>query len=225
MPRPRGKTLDRKRVVAAALRLVDREGIDALSMRRLGRELGVEGMAMYTHVRHKSDLLDAIAELVLEELDTAFDRHAPWQERVRRAALAWADLHSRHPRSFPLVYRPSHGSHAVTKVTEELMDALRTGGFDERGAALAYQTIVTLIDGALLGRGPATDKDLQRGWKRAAKAIDPQRYPRVAEVAPQAATLTWREIIDSGLDLLLAGLEIRQTSRPRSLGCGERPHR
>ena len=211
---PRKRTLSRERVVDAALRLVDREGIDALSMRRLGRELGVEGMAMYTHVRHKSDLLDAVAERVLEELDTDFDRSAPWQERVRRGSFAWAELQARHPRAFPLVYRPGHASHAVTQLTEELMDALRTGGFDERGAALAYQTIVVLIDGALLGRGPATDRDLQRAWSRAARSISPERYPRFAEVAPQAATLTWREIIDSGLDLLLAGLEAR-VSRPR----------
>jgi len=209
MPRPRGKTLTRARVVDAALRLVDREGIDALSMRRLGGALGVEGMALYTHVRDKSDLLDAVAERILEELETAFDRDAEWQERIRRGALAWAELQARHPRSFPLVYRPGHGSHAVTLLTEELMDALRTAGFDEREAALAYQTIVVLVDGALLGRGPATDRDLQRAWKRAARAIDPERYPRFAEIAPQAATLTWREIIDSGLDLLLAGLEIR----------------
>lgn len=215
MPRPRGETLTRKRVVDAALRLVDRDGIDALSMRRLGSALGVEGMALYTHVRDKSDLLDAVAERVLEELETEFDRDAPWQERIRRGALAWVALHERHPRSFPLVYRPSHGSHAVTLLTEELMDALRSGGFDEREAALAYQTIVVLVDGALLGRGPATDGDLQRAWKGVERSIDPERYPRVAETAPQAATLTWREIIDSGLDLLLAALEIRQASGAR----------
>jgi AcrR family transcriptional regulator len=215
MSGPRKRTLSRDRVVDGALRLVDREGVDALSMRRLGRELGVEGMALYTHVRHKSDLLDAMAERILEELDTDFDRSAPWQERVRRGALAWAELQAGHPRAFPLVYRPGHGSHAVTELTEELMDALRTGGFDARGAALAYQTIVLLIDGALLGRGPATDRDLQQTWRRAARAVPGDRYPRFAEVAPQAATLTWREIIDSGLELLLAGLEARVTEPRR----------
>jgi predicted RNA-binding protein associated with RNAse of E/G family len=114
------------------------------------------------------------------------------------------------------VYRPGHGSEAVTLLTDELLDALRSGGFDERDAALAYQTIVVLVDGALLGRGPSTDKDLQRAWKRAARAIDAERYPRFAEVAPQAATLTWREIIESGLDLLLAGLATRVKS-PRPI--------
>jgi AcrR family transcriptional regulator len=205
----RRRTLSRDRVVAAALALVDSDGIEALTMRRLGSQLGVEGMALYTHVRDKSDLLDAVAERILEELDTEFDRSALWQERVRHGALAWAGLQERHPRSFPLVYRPQHRTHAVTKLTEELMDALRSAGFDERGAALAYQTIIVLVDGALLGRGPTTDRDLQNAWRRAARAVDPQRFPRFAEVAPQSATLTWREIIDSGLDLLLAGLEAR----------------
>jgi AcrR family transcriptional regulator len=207
--------LSRERVVDAALRLVDREGVETLSMRRLGRDLGVEGMALYTHVRHKSDLLDAVAERILEDLDTEFDRSLPWQERVRGGALAWAELQARHPRAFALVYRPGHGSDAVARMTEELMDALRTGGFDERGAALAYQTIVVLIDGALLGRGPATDADLQRGWRRAAREIEIARYPRFAEVAPHAATLTWREIIESGLDVLLAGLEAQLATKRR----------
>ena len=215
MSEPRRRTLSRERVVDRALRLVDREGIEALSMRRLGRELGVEGMALYTHVRHKADLLDALAERMLDELDTEFDRDAPWQDRVRGGALAWRELQARHPRAFPLVYRPGHGSDAVTRLTEELLDALRTGGFDERGAALAYQAIVVLIDGALLGRGPATDADLQHAWRRAAAAIEPERFPRFAEVAPQAATLSWYEIIESGLDLLLAGLEARVATTRR----------
>ncbi|MHB8470723.1 MAG: TetR family transcriptional regulator, partial [Gaiellaceae bacterium] len=84
----RSRTLSRRRVVEAALALVDAEGTAALSMRRLGRELGVEGMALYTHVRDKADLLDAVAELVLAELDVEFDRSAPWQERIRGGALA-----------------------------------------------------------------------------------------------------------------------------------------
>ena len=212
---PRRRTLSRDRVVKAALELVDREGIDALSMRRLGGELGVEGMALYTHVRGKADLLDAVAERIVGELDVDFDRSLPWQGRIRRAALAWAGLQARHPRGFPLVYRTGYSSAAVQQLTEEMLDALRTAGLEARAAVLAYQTVVILIDSALLAVGGTTDRARQAAWRRAAKATDPGSFPRFAEAAPQAATLTWRDILDSSLDLLVAGLEQRVRSTPR----------
>jgi hypothetical protein len=90
-----------------------------------------------------------------------------------------------------------------------MLDALRAAGFDERGAALAYQSLITLVDAALLGRSSWTDEDLHAGWSRAAALSDPQTYPRFSEIAPHAATLKWHEILDSGLDLLLRGLEER----------------
>src|SRR5262245_32508070 len=101
----RQRTLTRARIAASALDLIERESLERLSMRRLGAELGVEGMALYTHVRNKDDLLNAVAELVLEELDAPYDRKASWQERMRSGALAWATLQERYPRAFPLVFR------------------------------------------------------------------------------------------------------------------------
>jgi TetR/AcrR family tetracycline transcriptional repressor len=206
---PRRRTLTRERVVDSALALVEREGLPALTMRRLGSELGVEGMALYTHVRNKADLLDAVAERVLEGLAVPLGGSAPWQERIRACLLAWAALQERHPRAFPLVSRPGLRTEAVRALTEEILDALRTAGFDERGAALAYETIVVLVDSALVSRSSWTDADLQRAWRAGHWRANRRRYPRSAEVAAQAARLTWREILDSGVELLLGGLEAR----------------
>jgi AcrR family transcriptional regulator len=206
---PRRRTLTRARVVEAALALVEREGLEALTMRRLGRELGVEGMALYTHVRDKADLLDAVAERVLEDLEVPAGRAAPWPERVRRGVLAWAALQERYPRAFPLVYRPRLATHAVRDLTEELLDALREAGLDERGAVLAYEAIVVLVDSALLGRSSWSDAALQRAWREGAAEVDRARFPTYAAVARHGATLTWKEILDAGVDLLLRGLEAR----------------
>jgi len=206
---PRQRTLTRDRVVRAALELIDRDGIDALSMRALGRSLGVEAMALYTHVRSKADLLDAVAVRILDELDLELDRTMPWPQRIRRVVHAWAGLQERHPRSFVLVYRAGLRSGVVERVTEELLDALRVAGFDEHGAALACETIIVFVDGALVGRSSWTDHDLQSAWAQIASTADPERYPRYAEVAPHAARLTWKQILDSGLTLLLDGLRAR----------------
>jgi AcrR family transcriptional regulator len=205
----RTRRISETAIVDEALALIEEQGLTALTMRGLGRRLGVEGMALYTYFRSKSELLDAAAERILAALDTDFDRSLPWQERIRRGAMAWAGLQARHPQAFPLVYRGGLTTHAVTNLTEEMLDALRSAGFDERAAALAYQSVIVLVDAALLGRSSWTDEDLQAAWSRHAQAVDPATYPRFREVAPHAATLTWEEILDSGLDLLLRGLERR----------------
>ena len=196
-------------IVDSALELIDEDGVDALTMRALGRRLGVEGMALYTYFRSKDELLDAVATRILAALETEFDRSLPWQKRIRSGALAWAAMQASHPRAFPLVYRGGVRTDAVPLLTEELLDALRVAGFDERGAALAYQSVVVLIDAALLGRGTATDADLHAAWRQGAAQLDADIFPRFREVAPHAATLAWEEILESGLDLLLRGLEQR----------------
>src|SRR5215470_7100139 len=211
----RSRRISEERIADEALKLVDEEGLDALTMRALGRRLGVEGMALYTYFGSKSELLDAAGTRILAALDTEFDRSLPWQERIRRGALAWASMQASHPRAFPLVYRGGVRTSAVPLLTEEMLDALRSGGFDERGAALAYQTIVVLIDGALLGRGTSTDADLHAAWRNGEERLDPDTFPRFREVAPHAATLAWEEILESGLDLLLRGLEQRLATRRR----------
>lgn len=205
----RTRRISEEQIADEALALVDAEGLDALTMRALGRRLGVEGMALYTYFGSKSDLLDAVGTRILAALDTEFDRSLPWQERIRRGALSWAAMQARHPRAFPLVYRGGVRTGAVPLLTEELLDALRVAGFDEREAALAYQTIVVLIDAALLGRGTSTDADLHAAWRHAEETLDRDTFPRFREVAPHAATLEWEEILESGLELLVNGLERR----------------
>jgi len=204
--RGRPRRLDRDRVVDKALELVDAEGLEALSMRRLGRELGVEGPALYTYVKDKDDLLDAIGDRVLDVLELDLPGRGPWQERIRASVAGWAEMQERHPGGFALIYRG--WKEKVSRTTEELLDALRTAGFDEAGAALAYQTVISFIDGALL-EWPRETYGGAKGWERISRTVDPESYPRMAEIAPHASRLGWDEIFWSGYDLLIQGLEAR----------------
>ena len=79
---PRRSPLTRDRVLKAAVRLADREGIEAVSMRRLGTELGIEAMSLYTHVRGKDDLLNGMIELVIREIPVHRDE-ADWKASLR----------------------------------------------------------------------------------------------------------------------------------------------
>ena len=216
-PRPRGRPprLTRERVVEAALALVDREGVDALSMRRLGRELGVEGMALYRYVSDKDELLRAVGKLVLADLELELPGRGSWKERIRAAVHAWARMQERHPGAFPLVYRPGAGEQ-VARTTEEMLDALRAGGFDPRGAALAYQALVCFVDGALFQWPPETYRAAE-GWARVDAVVDRERYPRVGECAPHGARLGRDDVFATGLELLLDGLEARLANGTRPL--------
>src|ERR687897_673164 len=100
------RPLSRRRILEAAVRFVDREGLEALSMRKLGSELGVEAMSLYNHVPNKDALLDGMVEVLLGELEVPSER-AAWEERVKEAYRGFRRLAHEHPNVFPLlVNRP-----------------------------------------------------------------------------------------------------------------------
>src|ERR1700761_1154812 len=100
--RGRPAKLSRAAVVAAALALLDRDGVEALTMRRLGAELGVEAMSLYRHVPSRDALLDALADRLAPEMD-APDSGADWAEALRALAAELRAAGRRHPAAFELV--------------------------------------------------------------------------------------------------------------------------
>src|ERR1043166_3864366 len=92
---PRRAPLTRDRIIRTALRVMDQVGLDALSMRRVGRELGVEAMSLYNHVRDKEDILDGICEQVLSEFRTP--QADDWTDSLRLAAREYRRLLLAHP--------------------------------------------------------------------------------------------------------------------------------
>src|SRR5918994_2302432 len=128
------RPLSRRRILEAAVRFADREGLEALTMRKLGAELGVEAMSLYNHVPNKSALLDGMVEVLLGELRVPPENHS-WEERVRQGYRAFRRLAHEHPNVFPLlVNRPPETMDGVWLV-EEFLQTLREAGFG-RGAAL-----------------------------------------------------------------------------------------
>lgn len=139
--------LDRQRVLTAALALVDAEGLDALSMRRLGAELGVEAMSLYKHVANKDALLDGIIERLWSEVGAAQPDHPDWASRLRSFARAVRAMMHRHPQAASLLFSrcvlpsPLLGSYAT------LVDALREAGFDEPTAGRTVRSLCSYAMG------------------------------------------------------------------------------
>ena len=100
---PAGKSLTPQAIAEAAARLIDAEGIEDLSMRRLGQELGVEAMALYNHFEDKEAILDAVAALTLTRLPVPQSRGA-WRNRIKSLCRAVRDLSHQHPNLFRLAF-------------------------------------------------------------------------------------------------------------------------
>jgi TetR/AcrR family transcriptional regulator, tetracycline repressor protein len=170
MSAPRKKSpqtpLTRERIVRAALAIVDRDELGALSMRRLGAELGVDPMAVYYHVPNKDALLDAIVEAVMDEIDLAIDDpDAPAQERILRAACAYRDAMLAHPNAMPIMLSRGPVTPAAMRPVELLLGILRDAGLPPSRAMAGMNAIAAAVRGttamAVDGQTPPTPEELQ----------------------------------------------------------------
>jgi AcrR family transcriptional regulator len=121
--------LTRERVMAAAIELADRDGIESISMRKLAQELGVEAMSLYTHVRNKNDLLDSMTDTVISQIPTIADDVADWRTALRELALAARSVMLRHPWAPRLVETQTAPGPAVLRYVNSVFGILREGGF------------------------------------------------------------------------------------------------
>ena len=122
--------LTREQVVAAAIELADRDGIESISMRRLAQELGVEAMSLYTHVRSKDDLLDGMVDAVIGMIpvDASADA-ADWRTSLRRMALGARSVMLRHPWAPRTVETRAEPGPAGIAYVNAILGILREGGF------------------------------------------------------------------------------------------------
>lgn len=134
--------LTRARVLEAALAYADAHGAEALSMRRLGTELGVEGMSLYKHVSDKDALLDGMVELLWAELSISPAPDADWSDALRRLAYAIRDLFRRHPNTAPLVAARNFVNEYVVRCYDAHVRLLERAGFERRTAIQAVSTVI-----------------------------------------------------------------------------------
>ena len=142
--------LSRSQVVAAALALADREGLEALTMRRLASELACGVMTLYTYVRDRDDLLSGLAGLLIAEVETGYVAGDSWQDHVRRGSRSYRAMALRHPRAFPaLALAPSEDPELRAHV-RRLVDGYRAAGLDDAGARDLFGVLDSYASGFLL---------------------------------------------------------------------------
>ena len=189
-PRKAHDQLNRDAVIERALALADVEGIDAVTIRRLGQEFGVTPMALYWHVKNKDELLDAMGDALYSGIRVGSRATGPWYEQLRYVlAELVAGLRS-HPGSLSLAYRRILVSEDGLTLTEYTLGLLRDAGFGVRQSAeMATSALQTAI--MLVGSEPGAERGVpddevsaHLDAKRAALNLLPiERYPRLREAA------------------------------------------
>ncbi|MCF3105923.1 TetR/AcrR family transcriptional regulator C-terminal domain-containing protein [Streptomyces roseoverticillatus] len=211
---PTGKrtALTREKVLRAALDVADRDGIDKLSMRRLGAELGVEAMSLYHYLPNKAALLDGLVELVTSAVRPDNDSPADqWTRRLRNFAVALRAELLRHPGMIPLVATRPARSVAALQAVEDTAAALGRAGIPPLDALHLINSVATLVTGHCLAEASDTPGHPEQSTE---DTPDLAAFPVLATaVAAGLGTPQDHQTrFDLALDALLDGLQRGQTS-------------
>ena len=231
-PKPSGTgkakaRLSRDIVLAKALEMVDAEGLEALTMRRLGQELGRDPMSLYRYAENRAALLDGVSELVLDQLTIQQD-DPDWKAQLRAIAHNLRTLALQHPNVVPLlVTRPLSTPLGLRPLgtlrpLEKILSLLVSGGFDPSDALHVYRVYYGFLYGHILNElqefvvDPEENEVLLRlGLHR----LPAKEFPNLRALAPALADYDGASELDQGLTILLSGLEA-QLSRQAAAALG-----
>jgi AcrR family transcriptional regulator len=210
--------LTRERVLQAAVELADRDGIEALSMRKLGKSLGVEGMALYRHVRDKDDLLNGVVDAVVGEI-RAPHPSGDWKADIRALAMSARTIMLRHPWAPPVLVGRQEIGPATLAHIDAVLGILSAGGFAIDMAHHALHVLGSRILG--FTQDPFNDSADPRPSPDESVRIARElavAFPHVGELALAATHEGALGGCDDdfefafGLDLILDGLERKRGS-------------
>jgi len=209
-PQPR-LPLSRDRILQAALELVDEHGIDALTMRRLGQELGFEAMSLYNHVANKDDVIDGMLDLVLDEGELPVSG-GDWEKSIRESATSIHAALRKHPWAANLLMSYGQVRPARLQYIESLLGRLREAGFSADTTYHAYH----VLDGHIFGFSlwetahSFSEEQVSEMQEMFEKVMTPGDFPYLYEHGHQHMTDGPHKDVSAfefGLDLIVDGLK------------------
>ena len=204
--------LRRDRVLRAAMALADGGGLETLTMRTLGQELGVGPMALYRHVANKDDIVDGIVDLVFAEIDLPASR-AGWKTAMRERAISLREVLSRHRWAVGLMESRTNPGSANLQHHDAVIGILRASGFDMAMAAHAYSLLDSYIYGfaqTQMNLPFESTADIAEVAQMMLQPFPLNAYPNLAAFITEHAMKPGYDYADEfvyGLDLILDGLE------------------
>lgn len=207
-PRPARGRLSETLIVDTAIALIEREGAPALTMRRLGAELGVEAMSLYHHLRGREELLAAIGDRMLEPL-RGLDLTAEPREACRRFAAALRGIALEKPATFRLVGLQPLDRPTSLQAVERLLAVLVGAGLSPSEALVAYRAVASFARGYALAEATGFTVDAARAaGRQRLLALPPEEFPVLQGRAGELVALTPQAGFEGGLEALIAGLAL-----------------
>ena len=203
MARPRQTLLTRLRIVETASKLVDAEGLEAVSGRRLATELGVAGPSLYNHFATKAEILDAVADAVIARVDVSSFRTREWVEALRQWAHSYHSVLTAHPNIVPVLAHGPGRRPAALAMADAVYGALIDAGWSPARATHIGALMRYLVTGSALG-------SFALGFSG-----DPQLYQQYPHLQRAHLLAENQACVDEGafvlgLEPLLSGLETQR---------------
>ena len=209
MPKKR-QPLSRDRVLQAAIGLADEGGIEALSMRKLAQELGVEAMSLYNHVANKDDIVDGMLELAAKEIEPP-SGEGDWKAILRRSAISAHETLRRHRWAAGLWMSRGGASPTRLRYGDSVLRTFREAGFSEDLTYHAFHTFQAHVVGYTMQElnFPFEEEELKHLAATFLREFPVDDYPYLAEhIAQHAEPAEEHEgTFEFGLDLMLDSLE------------------
>lgn len=208
---PERGRLSREAIVATAVRLVEAEGEDAASMRRISAELGVAAMSLYNHIPSKAALLDAVGDHVWSQIQLPSDPGLSWEDRARELVRAFRNLVRAYPHCTALTMTRAHFSAAGLQSLEFALEMAHQAGFTDQAAvqvvrafeAYAVGATTTAANRARLAESLLTGDSLTE--------IPAEDYPRICGLGVELFALDDERDFEFGLDLLITAITALRT--------------
>jgi len=197
--------LSRERIEIAALQLIERDGLDGFSIRKLAAELGCEAMSIYHHFPSKAHIMDALLDRVVSEMAIP-SPNLPWQERLRRFAWEYRAMALRYPKFFQFAALHRMNTATALRVIDAAVAVFRDAGFDLEMSARLFRVWGYYVAGGSL--------DEAGGYAKGPSAVEPvaddvaaRDYPEITAVNPFFKPQHHEAIFALGLDILIEGAE------------------
>jgi AcrR family transcriptional regulator len=210
--------LSRERVLQAAVALADERGIESLTMRALGEELGVEAMSLYYYVANKDELLDGMVDLVYSEIELPSDE-PDWKTAIRRVQISAREALSRHRWAITQMETRTRPGPANLRHHDSVIRTFRAAGFSIKQAIHAFSILDSYVSGFALQQLTMpfdTSKELAEAAESILAQFPAAEYPHLAETITEHVTKSGYDHADEfevGLDLILDGIErLRDTT-------------
>ena len=220
----RRERLTRERIVQSALEIVDENGLDALSLRRVAARLGVTPMPLYRHVANGDELVDLVVEALLEREGPADHVEEQWDLLLEQIAWRTRGTLLRHPAVFDALRRRALSTPTAMHGMESLLESFARAGLSASDAVAAYSAVLMPVLGnvavlhgrhetlAAEGRGEAEERARVTS---VLTSLDPDQFPHLSREGGEFARMLDEDVFRWGLDVVLEGLRGRFTSRGR----------